>query len=207
MRNDVTKSRILVGVTGASGSVYADRLVQILMPLAQRIYVVYTDAAKQVIKHELSTQNSSGILLRAVDGKNSEDEKAVIRIFQNADLFAPVASGSSAPDAMVVVPCSMGSTSRIAQGSSSNLLERVSDVMLKHKRQLIVCPRETPFNLIHLRNLTALAEAGAEVLPLMPAFYQKPETVADLVDFCVGRIVEQLGFSHDLYKKWNSRML
>lgn len=207
MNEICVKKRILIGVTGASGSIYADRLTQILMPLTRRIYIVCTDAGNQVLKHELTSQNSSGILRRAIEGKSSSDEKEMIRVFQNTDLFAPVASGSSAPDSMIVVPCSMGTTSRIAQGASSNLLERAADVMLKHKRQLIICPRETPFNLIHLRNLTTLVEAGAEVLPLMPAFYQKPETIADLVDFCVGRILEQLGFSHELYKQWNARML
>lgn len=201
------KKRILIGVTGASGSIYADRLIQILLPLVSRIYVVCTDAGQQVLHHELSHENSSGILRRVIDGKMQDDEKQIIRSFKNSDLFAPVASGSSAPHSMVVVPCSMGSASRIAQGTSSNLLERAADVMLKQKRQLIICPRETPFNLIHLRNLTQLCEAGAEILPLMPAFYQKPTTVDDIVDFCVGRILEQLGFSHELYRQWNSRMM
>ena len=204
---DEEKKRILIGITGASGSIYADRLTQILMPMVSRIYIVCTDAGAQVLQHELSNENSSGVLRRILDGKMQDEEKKLIRHFKNTDLFAPIASGSSAPHAMVVVPCSMGSVSRIAHGSSSNLLERAADVMLKQKRQLLICPRETPFNLIHLRNLTQLCEAGAEILPLMPAFYQKPASVDDLVDFCVGRILEQLGFPHELYKQWNSRMM
>ena len=200
------RKRILIGVTGASGSVYASRLIEMLVPMVERIYVVCTETGEQVVRHELPVENP-GILTRALSGKLLADEREVIRVFKNSDFFAPVASGSNAPHAMVVVPCSMGSLSRIAQGTSSNLLERAADVMLKQKRPLIVCPRETPFNLIHLRNLTQLAEAGAEILPLMPGFYQKPNTVEDLVDFCVGRILEQLGFSHELYKRWNPRML
>lgn len=196
--------RILIGVTGASGSAYADRLVQILSPLVQRIYLVFTETGEQVVKHELASET---VLVRALTSKLSADEKNVVRVFKNSDFFAPVASGSSAPHAMVVLPCSMGSASRIAQGSSSNLLERAADVVLKQKRQLIICPRETPFNLIHLRNLTQLSEAGAEILPLMPGFYQKPQSIEDLIDFCIGKVLEQLGFDHQLYKRWNPRML
>jgi 4-hydroxy-3-polyprenylbenzoate decarboxylase len=198
--------RILIGVTGASGSVYASRLLEVLLPICQRIYLVCTETGEQVARHELSGENP-GVLARALSGNLLAEEKEIIRVFKNSDFFAPVASGSSAPHAMVVVPCSMGSLSRIAHGTSSNLLERAADVILKQKRQLIICPRETPFSLIHLRNLTQLAEAGAEILPLMPGFYQKPESMEDLVDFCVGRILEQLGFSHELYKRWNPRML
>lgn len=200
------EKRILIGITGASGTVYASRLIQILLPIVSRIYIVCTETGEQVAAHELPAE-SAGPLRRAITGTLSADEKQVIRVFKNSDLFAPVASGSSAPHAMVVVPCSMGSVSRIAHGTSSNLLERAADVMLKQKRQLIICPRETPFSLIHLRNLTLLSESGAEILPLMPGFYQKPATIDDLIDFCVGRILEQLGLSHDLYNRWNPRML
>lgn len=197
--------RIFVGVTGASGSIYAERLVQVLKHRVDRVYLVFSDSAEKVATFELSQMKDS-ILKRALSGKFSEDEKAVVRVFKNEDLFAPVASGSSAPTAMVIVPGSMGSLSRISQGVSSSLLERTADVMLKQRKKLIYCPRETPFNLIHLRNMTTLMEAGAEILPLMPAFYQKPKSMDDLVDFCVGRILEQLGLEHDLYTPWNERM-
>lgn len=200
------EKRILIGVTGASGSVYAERLVEMLSPIVSRIYLVCTETGEQVVRHEMAGKKQS-ILLRALGGTLSSEEKEIIRVFKNSDFFAPVASGSNAPHAMVVVPCSMGSLSRIAHGTSSNLLERAADVMLKQKKHLIICPRETPLSLIHLRNLTLLAEAGAEILPLMPGFYQKPNTIEDLVDFCVGRILEQMGFPHELYKRWNPRML
>ena len=202
----ISESRILVGVTGASGSIYANRLLECLYPIVDRIYVVATSAGKSVIAHELAPKDEL-LLSRVIAGKTTADERAKIRLFDESDLFAPVASGSSAPTAMVVVPCSMGSLSRIANGSSTNLLERSADVVLKQKRTLLICPREMPLNLIHLKNMTSLMEAGSQILPLMPAFYNHPKSIEDLVDFCVGRILEQLGFSHELYKAWNPRMV
>ncbi len=194
----------MIGVTGASGSIYAERLIQLLLGSVDRIYLVVTETGEKVAAHELS---SDSILRRSFAGALSKKELTVIRTFKINDLFAPCASGTAAPDAMVVTPCSMGTLARISTGVSSNLLERSADVVLKQKRRLIVCPREMPFNLIHLRNMTALAEAGAEILPLMPGFYQKPKSLEDLVNFCVGKILEQLDIPHDLYKPWNSRMM
>ncbi len=196
--------KIMIGVTGASGSIYAERLIQLLLGSVDRIYLVVTETGEKVAAHELS---SDSILRRSFSGALSKKELTIIRIFKINDLFAPCASGTAAPDAMVVTPCSMGTLARISTGVSSNLLERSADVVLKQKRRLIVCPREMPFNLIHLRNMTALAEAGAEILPLMPGFYQKPKSLEDLVNFCVGKILEQLDIPHDLYKPWNSRMM
>jgi flavin prenyltransferase len=199
--------RILVGITGASGSIYAERLIDILKHLVPRIYVVFSDTARLVVRHELKeTKDEHFSLYRASLGQVAEADREVIRLFKNDDLFAPVASGSSAPTAMIVVPCSMGSLARIAHGVSSNLLERSADVVLKQKRPLIIAPRETPLSSIHLRNMLTLADMGAHIVPTMPAFYQKPEKIEDLIDFMVGRFVEALGFSHDLYTPWNSRM-
>lgn len=195
--------KILIGVTGASGSVYAEQLLQFLMKSVDRIYLVATESGKKVSAFELE---SKSLLMRALTGKLTKDEKIKIRVFESSDLFAPCASGTSAPDAMVVVPCSMGTLSRIAHGHSSNLLERSADVMLKQRRKLLVCPRESPLNLIHLRNMTALVEAGAEMIPLMPGFYNKPKSIDDIIHFSVGKIAEQLQLDHDFYKPWNQRM-
>jgi len=195
--------RVLIGVTGASGSVYADRLLEILTASVERVYLVFTDSGLKVANHELSKGSA---LLRVLSGDLSKKEKEIIRVFSNEDLFAPCASGTAAPDAMVIVPCSMGSLARVAAGISGNLLERSADVMLKQRRKLLICPRETPLNLIHLRNMTSLVEAGAEMIPMMPGFYQKPKYLDEVVDFCVGKILEQLGLPHDLYRPWNSRM-
>jgi len=194
---------VLVGVTGASGAIYADRLVKILSKSIERVYVVVTDTGEKVARHELP---SGSLLLKAMAGKLDKSEKDIIRVFGIQDLFAPFASGTSTPDAMVVTPCSMGTLARIATGISGNLLERSADVVLKQRRKLLICPRETPLSLIHLRNMTSLVEAGAEMIPLMPGFYQKPSELDDVVDFCVGKILEQLGVAHTLYKPWNSRM-
>lgn len=199
--------RILVGVTGASGSIYAERLIQMLLPIVDRVYLVITDTGKQVIKHELRRHEENFSLSRAIEGElSSDEERKIIRIFRNDDLFAPVASGSSVPTQMIVLPCSMGTVGRINQGISSNLLERAADVCLKQSIKLILCPRETPFNSVHLRNLLSLSELGVRILPAMPAFYQHPKTLEDLVDFIVGRCLEALGLPHSLYTPWNSRM-
>ena len=199
-----TPNRVIVGVTGASGSVYADRLIDVLSKSIDRVYVVATDTGEKVARHELP---AGSLLLRGLSGKLDKAEKETIRFFAIQDLFAPCASGTSAPDAMVVTPCSMGTLARIATGISGNLLERSADVVLKQRRKLLICPRETPLSLIHLRNMTSLVEAGAEMIPLMPGFYQKPSELGDVVDFCVGKILEQLHVPHTLYKPWNSRML
>lgn len=198
--------RILVGVTGASGAVYAERLVQVLRTRVPRVYVVLTDSAAKVACHELKAHEDGFSLVRAAHGDVAEADRGVVRLLKNDDLFAPVASGSSAPTHMVVMPCSMGSLARIAHGISGNLLERSADVCLKQRRPLILCPRETPLNSIHLRNMLTMAEAGAHVVPAMPAFYQHPKSIEDMVDFVVGRVLELLEVPHDLYPAWNARM-
>jgi 4-hydroxy-3-polyprenylbenzoate decarboxylase len=202
--NDKLPIRVLLGVTGASGSIYASRVLDLLVQRIERVYVVVTESGEKVAKHELVADS---VLRRVLEGHLTQDEKNIIRHFQNDDLFAPCASGSAAPHAVVILPCSMGSLSRIALGNSGNLIERASDVALKQKRKLLICPRETPLNLIHLRNMVSLSEAGAEMIPMMPGFYQHPKSMEDLVDFCAGKVLEQLSLTHDLYRPWNSRMM
>lgn len=201
--------RIAIGVTGASGSIYAEELIKFLMTQVKRVYIVATPSGKSVINHELSLKSSADdfCLRRVLSGSLTEAEKECLRVFQSDDLFAPIASGSSSPDALVIVPCSMGSMARIAQGISSNLLERAADVMLKERRQITICPRETPLSSIHLENMLKLSQMGAHIVPAMPAFYQQPKTLNDMVHFVVGRLVESLGMKHDLYRQWNRRML
>ncbi len=198
--------RILIGVTGASGSIYAERLIAVLRTRVERIYLVATESGVKVAQHELKRHEDGFSLVRALAGEIDEADRKVIRLCRNDDLFAPVASGSSAPTAMIVMPCSMGSMARIHQGVSSNLLERAADVCLKQSRRLIICPRETPLNVIHLRNMLGLAEMGVAIVPAMPAFYQHPKTIEDMVDFVVGRVLELLGMDHELYPAWNARM-
>ena len=201
----INERRIFLGITGASGSIYAERLLQALVNIVPRVYVCVSENGAQVLRYELAGENA--LLKQVIDEKPPEHLREKIRVFKSNDLFAPVASGSSAPTDMVLLPCSMGTLGRIAHGVSSNLIERAADVVLKQKRRLILCPRETPLHLIHLRNMTTLAEAGAMLIPPMPAFYQKPKSVDDMVDFVVGRVLEGLEIPHELYQRWNTRML
>lgn len=199
--------RVLVAVTGASGSIYAERLVEVLRERVDRIYLLFSDSGMKVCRHELRPKDQGFSLVRASEGHLDERDRSTIRLLKNDDLFAPVASGSSAPTAMVVLPCSMGSLARIAQGISGNLLERSADVCLKQKRPLVICPRETPLSAIHLRNMLSLSELGVHMVPAMPAFYQHPKGIEDMVDFVVGRVLEVLQVPHQLYPAWNSRMV
>jgi 4-hydroxy-3-polyprenylbenzoate decarboxylase len=200
-----SRLRIAVGITGASGGIYADRLVSFLSKNVDRVYLTLTPTAEKVLTHEISDKES--ILLRCLSGRLNPEEKAVVRYFQNNDYFAPIASGSSVPDAMIIVPCSVGSMSRIAHSISSNLLERAADVCLKQRKPLILGVRETPLHSIHLQNMLKLSEAGATIAPLMPGFYHKPESLDELADFMVGRLLELVGVNHELYKRWNARMI
>ena len=185
--------RVLVGVTGASGAVYARRLIEKLSAdnRVENIWLVPTDAGRQVFDFELGA-GAWGDLARM-----PKVEPVEINNF-----FCPAASGSNAADAVAVVPCSMGTAGRIAAGVSGNLLERAADVQLKEGRRLILGVRETPFSLVHLRNLTALKEAGAAILPLCPSFYAAPQTVDDLVDGVVERILAQMGLENEKSFRW-----
>jgi 4-hydroxy-3-polyprenylbenzoate decarboxylase len=207
-QNRQFERRVLIAVTGASGSIYAERLIEECVARFPRVYVIATDAARQVADHELAQSHETGrISLRQIlSGEIAPEHRDVLRVFKNDDLFAPVASGSSAPTDMVVVPCSMGSLARMAQGLSSNLIERAADVVMKQRRRLILVPRETPLNTIHLRNMLTLSETGVDIVPAMPAFYQHPKSVDDMVNFVVGRVLELLEMDHGLYRPWNSRM-
>lgn len=197
--------RITVGISGASGAIYAEKLISHISESMERTYIIMTSTAEKVIQHELAGQTS--LLLRCISGDLTPTEREKIRVFKNNDLFAPIASGTSVPDAMVIVPCSMGTLGRISGGLSSNLLERAADVILKERKKLVLAVRESPLHTIHLQNMTKLSELGAIITPLMPGFYNHPSTVDDIVEFMVGKIMDQVGLSHDFYKKWNSRML
>jgi len=193
---------IVVAITGASGSVYGVRLVEELLKQQCTVNVLLSTAGRQVLAHEEGVQLSAEPGERLHQLRTVFDADDQLRHYAEDDFFAPVASGSAAPDAMVVVPCSMGTAGRIAAGLSNTLTERVADVMLKERRPLLLVPRETPFSTIHLENLLRLSRAGAQVLPAMPAFYAQPEKVADLVDFVVGKILDALGFDHELFTRW-----
>lgn len=191
----------VVAITGASGSIYGLRLIRELLHSGERVSLILTTAGRQVLNHEMKLEWSAEIKEQR---HQLQDYFASIAVDCLAidDFWTGPASGTAAADAVIVVPCSMGTIGRIATGLSSNLLERAADVMLKERRRLILVPRETPFNTIHLENLLRLSRAGAVVLPAMPGFYHEPEKIDDLVDFVVGKILDQLDVQHSLFKRW-----
>jgi 4-hydroxy-3-polyprenylbenzoate decarboxylase len=191
----------VVSITGASGSAYGLRLVDELLRAGERVSLILTSAGRQVLHHETGLDWSEDIKQQRHQVQEHFASIAVDCLAID-DFWEGAASGSAAADAMIVAPCSMGTAGRIAAGLSGNLLERAADVMLKERRPLVLVPRETPFNTIHLENLLRLSRAGAIVLPAMPGFYQGPETISDLVDFVVGKVLDQLDIQHSLFARW-----
>ena len=190
----------VVAITGASGSVYGLRLISELLRSGERVSLILTSAGRQVMNHETGLEWSAEIKLQR---QQVQEHFASIAVDCLAidDFWAGAASGSAAADAMIVAPCSMGTLGRIAAGLSGNLLERAADVMLKERRPLLLVPRETPFNNIHLENLLRVSQSGAVILPAMPGFYHGPQTIEDLVDFVVGKILDQLDVQHSLFTR------
>jgi len=197
-------NHIFVAMTGASGSIYGLRLLEQLCLNGFRVTFTASCSGSVVCREETGL-DLSGDPDRALERLYAHLEvNSGIRMVHPDDLFCAAASGSSAPDAMVVCPCSMGSLARIAAGISGNLIERSADVMLKERRPLLLVPRETPLSEIHLENMLKLSRAGARIIPAMPAFYSRPESLLDLVDFLVGKVLDQLCIQNDLYKRWGA---
>ena len=182
--------KIVTGITGASGSIYALRLIEVLREAGHEIHAVVTDSGWQVLSHECGVDRQE--LQRRVDV-----------LYNNDDTGAAIASGSFLTDAMVIVPCSMKTAGCIAHGISDNLRTRAADVTLKENHPLLLVPRETPMHAIHLENLLKLAQAGARIIPASPGFYHRPQTLDDLVDMMVGKICDQLGVRHSLFERWH----
>jgi 4-hydroxy-3-polyprenylbenzoate decarboxylase len=195
----------VVGITGASGSIYGLRLVEELLRAEKQVSLLLTNAGRQVLAFETGLQLNEKPQECLAQLRRHFSVGAELSHYGLHDFFAPVASGSSAPEAVVICPCSMGTLGRIAAGLSDNLLERVADVALKEQKQLLLVPRETPFNQLHLENLLRLSKAGAQILPAMPAFYQRPQSIEDLVDFVVGKTLDSLGVEHQLFKRWGAK--
>ncbi len=197
---------ICLAWTGASGLPYGLRLLESLLAAGCRVQLLYSQAAQVVARQEMGWELPS----RPADAKAALLQRIVavdpekLAVFGREEWFAPVASGSNPPDAMVVCPCSMGTLAAIAQGLADNLIERAADVVLKEGRKLVLVPRETPFSVIHLENMLRLARAGAVILPPSPGFYHHPQSVDDLVDFVAARILDQLAVPHDLMARWGA---
>jgi len=179
--------KILVAITGASGSLYAQRLLDHLSPEEHEVHVVMSAYAGAVLQEELNGE------LRLRDGVQKHSLKS---------MNAPFASGSNPPDVMVVIPCTMGTLGRIAHGLSSDVLLRAADVVLKESRKLILVPRETPLSLVHVKNFELLIQAGATLIPANPSFYTRPSTVEEVVDTVVARVLDHIGVEHGLVARW-----
>ncbi|MCL7940858.1 UbiX family flavin prenyltransferase [Halomonas sp. ATCH28] len=194
---------VTVALTGASGAQYGLRLIEALVAADHRVWVMISKAAHLVIATETDRElPANPVRLAEVLIERSGAAPGQIRCFAREDWMAPVASGSGAPSAMVICPCSTGTLSAVATGASNNLIERAADVALKERRKLILVPRETPFSAIHLEHMLALTRMGAVILPAAPGFYHQPASVDDLVDFIVARILNQLGIAHRLMPRW-----
>ena len=198
---------IVLALTGASGSVYGLRLLEILLGAGKTVHLAISPAGAEVLFHELGKQIQAGRfnLTDLLDEKAAAAKQGQVQYYDYRDFRAGIASGSFLTGGMVVCPCSMGTVAAIGHGLSQNLIHRAADVHLKERRRLILVPRETPLSVVHLRNLTLCAEVGAVVLPATPAFYTKPQSLEDAVDFIVGRICDQLGVDHQLLPRWGQR--
>jgi len=194
---------ICLALTGASGMPYGIRLLECLLAAGCRVQLLYSQVAQVVARQEMALELPS----RASDAQALLRERYTalpgeLSVYGRDEWFAPVASGSNAPDAMVVCPCTMGTLAAIAQGLANRLIERAADVVVKEGRKLILVPRETPFSAIHLENMLRLSRAGVVILPPSPGFYHHPQRVEDLVDFVVARILDQLAVPHALMTRW-----
>lgn len=195
---------LVVAITGASGAVYGLRLLEVLVGSGHEVHLIVSPSGSAVVKQELNLE----IDLESFDPRTllpanvAQQAGDLIRYHHYQNYFSPPASGSFLTGGMVVCPCSGSTLSGIALGSSNNLIQRAADVHLKERRKLILVPRETPLSLIHLDNMRRAAEAGAVILPAMPGWYHGVQSVQDLVDFVVARILDQLGVEHDLMRRW-----
>jgi 4-hydroxy-3-polyprenylbenzoate decarboxylase len=205
--NAERRQAIAIAVTGASGAVYATRTIAALLQRGIQIELIVSEYGRRLLRDELGDRASLDRLMPFLVEKYGDEVSAGrFTIHSNRDLGATIASGSHGCSGMAIVPCSMKTLAAVAHGLSRNLIERAADVMLKERRRLVIVPRETPMSLPQLRNMVLCAEAGAMILPAMPAFYQQPKTLDDLADFMAGKILAALGFEHDLYPAWTGQI-
>jgi len=197
-------SELVVGITGASGSIYGVRLLEVLLKAGRRVHLVISPAAVEVMRGELRRDiDLDAFDPRQLLGPHADGvDLSQLRYYNYRNFQSGIASGSFLHSGMAICPCSMGTVAAIAHGLSENLIQRAADVALKERRKLILVPRETPLGSIQLRNMLTCSEAGAVVLPAMPGFYNNPQSIQELVDFVVGRVCDQLGVEHRLFPRW-----
>ena len=197
------KKRVTLAMTGASGAPYGLRLLELLLQKDVEVFLLISQPAKVVLATESDIKLPSDKQAIADYFLNKYNQgNGQLHVLGKDEWFSPVASGSNPVDAMVVCPCSMSSLSSIANGTSNNLMERAADVMIKEQRKLVIVPREAPFSAIHLEQMLKLAQLGVTVLPASPAFYHQPQSVDDMIDFVVARILDHIGIEHSLIKRW-----
>ncbi len=198
---------IAVGITGASGAIYATRTLAALLERSVHVELIVSDYGRRLLRDELGDAASIDRLMPYLTERYGPGVAAgSLTIHNNRDQGATLASGSHGCRGMAIVPCSMKTLAAVAHGLSRNLIERAADVMMKEQRRLVIVPRETPMSLPQLRNMVLCAEAGAMILPAMPAFYQQPKSLDDLADFMAGKILSALGFEHELYPAWTGQV-
>lgn len=189
---------LVVAITGASGAPYAVRLLEQLLAADRQVWLIVTSHGLRLLRTELEIDSVD--TLRKTVGADAW--RRLVKVYDDADRGAAPASGSARNAGMVICPCSMGTLSAVSVGASRSLVERAADVMLKERRTLVLVPRETPLSAIHLQNMLRLTRAGAVILPAAPGFYNRPQTVQELVDFIVARVLDQLGVEHALSRRW-----
>jgi flavin prenyltransferase len=200
MSADAKPPSVAIAVTGASGAIYATRTLAALLERGAHVELIVSDYGRRLLRDELGESASVDRLVPFLQERYGPGVSAgTVTLHSNRDLGATIASGSHGCSGMAIVPCSMKTLAAVAHGLSRNLVERAADVMLKERRRLVIVPRETPMSLMQLRNMVLCAEAGAMILPAMPAFYQQPKTLDDLADFMAGKVLAALGFEHELY--------
>ena len=195
--------KITLAITGASGSLYALRLLECLVAANYQVYVLVSSAARVVLDTEVNVKlpaNPEAATKLLTEKYQAKTEQ--ITVFGKEQWFSPVASGSAAPKQMIVCPCSTGTLAAISQGMSDNLIERAADVVIKERGQLIMVPRETPFSTIHLANMHSLSQMGVTIMPAAPGFYHNPESISDLIDFMVGRMLDHIGIEQTIMPRW-----
>ena len=205
MTTTTLPKQVILALTGASGMPYGIRLLECLIRSGTKVWLIYSQVAQIVAREEMdlklpSQPREAQRHFAALYGAN----EGQLDVFGREDWYAPPASGSSPADAMIICPCSMGTLAAIAAGLAQSLIERAADVALKEGRKLVLVPRETPFSAIHLDNMQRLQRAGAVILPANPGFYHRPQSVADLVDFVVARVLDQIGIDNDLVARWGA---
>jgi 4-hydroxy-3-polyprenylbenzoate decarboxylase len=188
--------RYIVGITGASGSIYGIRLIEELVKSDNEIFLLVTNNGRKVLEYEVDINLNQWLC-------DLNKYEAKVKLCDIDDMFSCIASGSFRTDGMVIAPCSMGTLSKISNGTSDNLLIRAADVIIKEKRKLILIPRETPLSSIHLKNMLFLSNLNVTIMPPMPAFYQKPKTIEDIINNTVGRILASLNIDSDLQHEWS----